>query len=146
MRRTLRKPIATAVWLAAGLAACTAEPESKAPAPPPPASAAPPRAAPPQAAAPQPVPPPGTVGLVVNGRRIVQDPAASAVKRERLKQEVETLQAPLKQTLEEYERNLGDREQRRILEGKFRAGSAAYNEKVLSLVKEELAQRQAAQK
>lgn len=78
--------------------------------------------------------------FIVGGHRIGQNSNGSTAERLRLHQEVATLRVPLQETLERYERNLGDKEQRRILEGKFRDDGTAYNGKVLSLVKQELAQ------
>jgi hypothetical protein len=68
------------------------------------------------------------------------EPAHSEEDKIRLKQEVEALERPLKEVIEEYDRNLDNPEQKHRLELKMQAGVDAYNQKVLSLVKEELKQ------
>jgi len=83
-----------------------------------------------------PAPAAQTITIQINNPQ----PAFSEEDKARLKQDVETLAVPLKEVIEEYDRNLDNPEQKRRLEGKMQAGVDAYNQKVLSLIKEELKQ------
>jgi hypothetical protein len=67
-------------------------------------------------------------------------PAFSEADQARLKQEVGELEAPMKEVIEEYDRNLDNPKEKHRLESKMRKDMDAYNQKVLSLVKEELKQ------
>jgi len=88
------------------------------------------------AAAHAPAPVAQTITIQINNPQ----PAFSEEDKARLEQDVETLAVPLKEVIEEYDRNLDNPEQKRRLEGKMQAGVDAYNQKVLSLIKEELKQ------